>query len=739
MRMRAWILVLAACGAKPAPSIEARAQTSWLERAQAAERGQGVPRDYAKAAAIYAAICNEGRGELAACRRLIDAIGDARGVDRDVQRAIAIARTICARHDMVGCIVTAFATPRYDQSDRREEPVVQAEIDRHRDYTAECERGDAAACEAALAMQFPNFQGSSGLEARQNALRAMACRAGVLSGCVALLEKLEECRFEAGATRCADKVIAEWKKYGDTDPLGALERVRAVCDRGDAEACETLPGREISYAERCRAHDWGACAAMACLGDKVAGEVAKLHAAEANCTKEGNLEEARRAPPPKSRAALPAEPALKLSAGNRAPFRSLVFRRLATEPDDWSWPKFEIANVGSDEVSYMRGWVYAYDTAGHEVARTSVYFGAAPIDLKPGATFTPSFFVGGMEYVPDAAATFEVCYDSISFASRRNATIDSATCPEQRPRGGFAIGLDGEGSLVQSRWHAAAQPESAHYAATAGTAGGASALGTAALEAGVADFAGTDRPLAKAGIVDIPVLVTGVAVIYDVKGVDDLRLSPATLAKIFQGEVTTWNDPAIRRDNPHAKLPDEKIVAMHEVGGDEQTDLDGDAMRAVAAYLARSARRTWALGDAAIAWPEKAMRLRGLDIMFHDEGAIVFAELSSARAIKLARFAKIKNAAGAFVAPTPEAMRAAAAEFAEGPGPIAAKSSAAYPLAYASWISVAQQEHDPAHQPALVAYLKYLMSDGQGLLEPLGMTPLPEKVLAKSRALVDRL
>jgi len=75
---------------------------------------------------------------------------------------------------------------------------------------------------------------------------------------------------------------------------------------------------------------------------------------------------------------------------------------------------------------------------------------------------------------------------------------------------------------------------------------------------------------------------------------------------------------------------------------------------------------------------------------------------------------------------------------AEAPGPIAAKSAAAYPLAYASWITVARQQRDPARHLALVTHLKYLMRDGQGLLEPLGMTPLPEKVLAKSRALVDR-
>src|SRR5207248_122612 len=153
----------------------------------------------------------------------------------------AIARAICARHDVLGCVILGYAAP----SDERMDPLVKTELARDRDLGGDCDHGDAGACEAALAMQFPNFQGSSGVEAKQNALRAAACRAGVLVGCIALIEELDLCRFEAGAARCADKRIAEWKKFENTERLAALDRVRGDCDRGDAEACETLPGRAI--------------------------------------------------------------------------------------------------------------------------------------------------------------------------------------------------------------------------------------------------------------------------------------------------------------------------------------------------------------------------------------------------------------------------------------------------------------------------------------------------------------
>ena len=57
------------------------------------------------------------------------------------------------------------------------------------------------------------------------------------------------------------------------------------------------------------------------------------------------------------------------------------------------------------------------------------------------------------------------------------------------------------------------------------------------------------------GAVNLPVYLDGVAVIYNLPGVTDLKLSSATIAKIFSLKITTWNDPAIVADNPDAKLP----------------------------------------------------------------------------------------------------------------------------------------------------------------------------------------
>ncbi len=92
--------------------------------------------------------------------------------------------------------------------------------------------------------------------------------------------------------------------------------------------------------------------------------------------------------------------------------------------------------------------------------------------------------------------------------------------------------------------------------------------------AGGVQFAGTDSYLedeevkaatAKCGsdIVEVPVYVSPIAVIYNLDGVDELNLSANTVGQIFEGKITKWNDPAIKADNPDAKLPDSDITPVH--------------------------------------------------------------------------------------------------------------------------------------------------------------------------------
>ena len=102
--------------------------------------------------------------------------------------------------------------------------------------------------------------------------------------------------------------------------------------------------------------------------------------------------------------------------------------------------------------------------------------------------------------------------------------------------------------------------------------------GQAQIKAKTVDFGGTDAPLKpedleKHKIFQFPTLMGGVVPIFNVKGVGSgqLKLDGPTLAKVFMGEIAKWNDPAIKKMNPDAKLPDQNITVVHRSDGSGTT------------------------------------------------------------------------------------------------------------------------------------------------------------------------
>src|SRR4051812_29195651 len=102
--------------------------------------------------------------------------------------------------------------------------------------------------------------------------------------------------------------------------------------------------------------------------------------------------------------------------------------------------------------------------------------------------------------------------------------------------------------------------------------------------AGGVDFAGSDSYLADDELasskkvcngqtaLEVPSYVSPIALVYNLAGVDNLQLSAKTAASIFAGKITTWDDPAIKADNPDAKLPSDRIVPVHRADESGTTD-----------------------------------------------------------------------------------------------------------------------------------------------------------------------
>ena len=109
-------------------------------------------------------------------------------------------------------------------------------------------------------------------------------------------------------------------------------------------------------------------------------------------------------------------------------------------------------------------------------------------------------------------------------------------------------------------------------------AGGGSGTGQKNILDGTVDFAGSDGPMSDAQlknsptpILHLPVVAGAVVIIYNVPGVTGLKLDGPTLANIFLGNITKWNDPAIVAQNPGVTLPDLDISTVHRSDGSGTT------------------------------------------------------------------------------------------------------------------------------------------------------------------------
>jgi phosphate transport system substrate-binding protein len=262
---------------------------------------------------------------------------------------------------------------------------------------------------------------------------------------------------------------------------------------------------------------------------------------------------------------------------------------------------------------------------------------------------------------------------------------------------------------------------------------------------GLVDFAGSDSlvkdtdGVAAGSFLYVPTVAAPITVSYNLQGVDKLQLSPDTLAKIFQTDIKTWNDPAVAADNPGVTLPNTPIVVAHRSDGSGTTSN-------FTKYLA-AASPAWKLGSGdTVAWPSTTQggeKNTGVaQIIKQSNGAVGYVDLSDAKASQL-KFAAIKNKDGQFVEPTLEGVTAGleGAEVKEdlSYNPLNAAGASAYPITAPTYILV-KTKYDDAKKAELVkGFLKYLLNDGQELAKDVDFAPLPTSLKDKALAQVDKV
>ena len=270
--------------------------------------------------------------------------------------------------------------------------------------------------------------------------------------------------------------------------------------------------------------------------------------------------------------------------------------------------------------------------------------------------------------------------------------------------------------------------------------------GRKALADNTLDFAGSDGPIkdeekASFGtrtILYFPIVGGPITVAYNLKGVDDLKLNADVIAKIFQAQITTWDDAAIAKLNPDAKLPSTAITVVHRSDGSGTT-------KNFTTFLKKAAPDVWKLdaGDT-VSWPastQGAEKSTGVtSVIKSTDGAIGYADLADAAKEDLS-VAQVANASGDFVAPTPDTASKALAGAKVNDDltydPINSSAAGAYPITSPTWMLVDQVQPD-ANQAALVqAYLNYLLTTGQASATNLLYAPLPPDLAKKAIAQID--
>jgi phosphate transport system substrate-binding protein len=263
------------------------------------------------------------------------------------------------------------------------------------------------------------------------------------------------------------------------------------------------------------------------------------------------------------------------------------------------------------------------------------------------------------------------------------------------------------------------------------------------------DFGASDGPMsdeqlsqAKSKIVHIPTVLGAVVPAYNIPGVtEELKFSPQVLSGIFLGKISSWNDPAIAKDNSGVNLPNQPIIVVHRSDGSGTTYIFTD-------YLSKVSP-DWANGPGkgtSVKWPVGlgGKGNEGVAGMVRQmAGSIGYIELIYAVQNKIP-YGPVKNSSGALVKASLESVTAAAASVKNMPADYRvsitnAPGKDAYPISSFTWLLIPNPAKDANKGKILVDFVNWMVDDGQKMTAELTYAPLPESVATKVKQTIKTL
>lgn len=264
------------------------------------------------------------------------------------------------------------------------------------------------------------------------------------------------------------------------------------------------------------------------------------------------------------------------------------------------------------------------------------------------------------------------------------------------------------------------------------------------IEAKTVDFGATDAPLtsdelSKNSLAQFPAVMGGIVAVVNINGVEPgkLKLSGDTLAQIYLGKITKWNDPKIAADNKDVKLPDDDITVVHRADGSGTTFIFTNYLTKVSADWKAK------VGEGkAVQWPSGTGGKGNEGVASYVQrikGSIGYVEYAYAKQNKMT-YTLLKNHEGQYPSPDDDSFKAAAAYahwdskngfyeiLTDEPG----KES--WPITGATFILVQKVQDKPETGTEVLKFFDWAFVNGGKLATELDYVPLPEKLTQLIRA-----
>ena len=304
----------------------------------------------------------------------------------------------------------------------------------------------------------------------------------------------------------------------------------------------------------------------------------------------------------------------------------------------------------------------------------------------------------------------------------------------------FAADITGAGSTfiypVLAKWADAYKKESGDGVNYQSIGSGA---GIKQIQAKTVTFGATDMPLRvdqleKDGLSQWPMVMGAIVPVVNIEGVKagDMTLDGDTLAKIYLGTITKWDDPAIKKLNPKVNLPSAAIAVVHRADGSGTTFNFTDYLSKVSPdWKSKIGSGT------AVEWPA-GVGAKGNEGVSGNIGqtkdSIGYVEYAYAKQNKLT-YTKLVNKAGKTIDPTMDAFKAAAsnADWTHAPGYYLILTDqpgeTSWPIVASTFVLMRREPADKANSAEAVKFFKYAFENGDKMAEDLDYIPMPDPVV----------